>query len=114
MDKELLFSVTKKDLKIETMRGSGKGGQHRNKTDSAVRITHPDSGAVGYSENQRSQLQNKKVAFRRMVESQEFQLWHIRKAATLMGLRKSQQQIEREVEASMKEENLRVEYLEVE
>lgn len=111
MNKELLYSVTKKDLKIETMRGSGKGGQHRNKTDSAVRITHPESGAVGYSEDERSQLQNKRTAFRRMVNSQEFQLWNIRKAAILMGLRKSPQEIEREVVISMSEENLKIEYL---
>jgi len=44
--KELLFSLTKKDFKVETFRGSGAGGQHRNKTDSAVRIKHPASGRL--------------------------------------------------------------------
>lgn len=72
---DLLFSVTRKDLRIETMRGSGKGGQNRNKRDTAVRITHPESGAVGYAEDQRSQGQNKKLAFRRMVDSTTFQHW---------------------------------------
>lgn len=61
-------TVRKEDLRIETMRGSGKGGQHRNKTDSAVRITHIPTGEVGYSEDQRSQLQNKKTAFLRLAE----------------------------------------------
>lgn len=60
MNKQLLFSVTKKDLIVETFRGSGKGGQHRNKNDTVVRITHPESRAVGKSEDERSQLQNKK------------------------------------------------------
>lgn len=47
--KELLFSLTKKDFRIETFRSGGKGGQHQNKTDSGVRIVHLESGAVGES-----------------------------------------------------------------
>jgi protein subunit release factor A len=74
-ERELLFSVTKKDLVIETMRGSGKGGQNRNKRDTAVRITHPPSGAVGVSQDERSQLQNKRQAFRRLAESDKFMTW---------------------------------------
>lgn len=70
-----MLSVTKKDLVIETMRGSGKGGQHRNKRDTAVRITHPESGAVGTAQDSKSQAQNKKLAFRRMANSWEFRRW---------------------------------------
>ena len=110
--KDLLFSITKKDLKIETMRGSGKGGQHRNKTDSAVRITHIQSGAVGYSEDQRSQLQNKKTAFERLVRTKEFKVWHKKRVFEIMGKLKTPEQIERDVDKMLRPENLKIETIE--
>ena len=51
----------KKDLKIETMRGTGPGGQHRNKTDSACRITHLPTGIKAYAD-ERSQKHSKRKA----------------------------------------------------
>lgn len=110
MDKQLLFSVTKKDLRIETMRGSGKGGQNRNKRDTAVRITHFDSGAVGYSEDERSQGQNKKKAFERLINSDKFQNWMKIKASEVIGVVKTQEEIKKEVDEWMNEKYLKIEY----
>lgn len=73
--KEKILSVTLKDCRVDTFRAGGPGGQKQNKTSSGARITHPPSGAVGESREQRSQLLNKRAAFRRMVESPKFQLW---------------------------------------
>jgi protein subunit release factor B len=74
--KQLLFSITAKDCEWDYVRGSGKGGQKKNKTSSAVRCRHIPSGAIGYAEDTRSQTQNKKLAFVRMAESFEFKKWH--------------------------------------
>lgn len=76
MTKELLFSVTAADCEWSYTRGTGKGGQKKNKTSSAVHCMHRPSGAHGYSEASRSQLDNKREAFRKMAESKEFKNWH--------------------------------------
>lgn len=111
MSRQLLFSITKKDFRVETMRGSGKGGQNRNKRDTAVRITHPESGAIGYSEDERSQSQNKKKAFERLVETKEFQKWHRIKSAQIMKVIKTPEEIIKEVDEALKDENLKIKYL---
>ena len=107
MEKKLLFSVTKKDFDIQTFRSGGKGGQHQNTTDSGVRIIHRESGAVGESRNFRSQHQNRKAAFMRLVESDTFRKWHRRKTAEALGRAAS---IEQQVNDMVREENLKVEY----
>lgn len=78
-ERELLFSLTKKDFRIDTFRAGGKGGQHQNRTDSGVRITHIESGAVGESREERSQHMNKKKALERLIKSKKFQIWHIKR-----------------------------------
>ncbi len=67
--------VNKDDLDIEQIRGSGPGGQHRNKVATGIRITHRDSGAIGEATESRSQATNKVMAFRRMIDTLEFKTW---------------------------------------
>jgi len=75
MPRELLFSVTLDDCRVDTFRSGGPGGQNQNKRDTGVRITHVASGAVGEAREERSQLQNKKTAFRKMTETPAFKFW---------------------------------------
>ena len=101
-DRELVLSVTLDDCDVQTFRSGGPGGQKQNKTDSGVRVIHRESGARGESREQRSQLQNKKAAFKRMVATKEFQLWLKMKLGR-------EDHIKAEVERSMWPNNIKTE-----
>lgn len=75
MKKRKWFSITAEDCEWDVFRGSGDGGQKKQKTSSGVRCTHPPSGAVGKATDSREQSVNRKTAFKRMTETGEFKSW---------------------------------------
>jgi protein subunit release factor A len=106
MPKELLFSVTAADCDWKFSHGTGCGGQARNKSLSAVHCTHRASGAHAYSQDGRSQKDNKSDAFVKMVNTKEFKAWHQREVHKKLGISK---EIEEALRNSMEPRNLRLE-----
>lgn len=102
MARELINSVTADDCEWQYFRAGGKGGQNQNKTSSGVRCIHHPSGARGESREHRTQLENRRAAFRRMAESPKFKMW----VQVEAGQKAS---IDAEVEKMMAPGNIRVE-----
>lgn len=95
MSRKLLFSVSIHDCEVQTYRGSGPGGQHRNKVETGVRIIHHPSGAVAQACEGKSQIMNKRAAWKKLANDPKFRAW----------LR---------VEVSMRPANLLIEYIDAE
>lgn len=83
--KQLLFSVTKKDLIRQTFCTGGPGGQHKNATQNGVRFIHEASGARAESGHDRDQFRNERSAFKKLIETPAFKSWHKMECARRMG-----------------------------
>lgn len=86
LEKDLDIEIKDDDLRIDTYRSSGAGGQHINKTSSAIRITHLPTGIVVQCQNERSQFQNKDKAMQ-MLKAKLFMLKKQENAANLSDIR---------------------------
>jgi peptide chain release factor 2 len=83
---EINIEIADDEIRIDTYRASGAGGQHINKTDSAIRITHLPTGTVVQCQNERSQRQNKEKAMQ-MLKAKLYLLKEQEKQAELSGIR---------------------------
>jgi len=97
--REKILSI--KDFEYQTFRSGGPGGQNQNKRNTGVRIVHRNSGAKAESREARTQGQNKKLAFNKLVKDKQFLAWVYRQVSN----------IDAEIEQMLEPENLKVEII---
>jgi protein subunit release factor B len=105
MKREKVLTIYKKDFEVKCTTGSGKGGQHQNKTATKVMIKHIPSGAISTCNSERSQLQNKKTALKLLTLKPKFRQWLYNEINKV--------DIEERIERAMHPDNIKVEYGEI-
>lgn len=93
MDRKKLLSLGPKDFRVDYFKAPGNGGQKKNKTMSACRITHIASGISAQCTEHREQSRNKKEAFQRLCDKPEFKQWIKLESLRALGVHKEIEQI---------------------
>jgi peptide chain release factor 2 len=93
LENEAAFAINMEEVRIDTYRASGAGGQHVNRTDSAVRMTHVPTNTVVQCQNERSQVQNKEMCLK-MLRSKLLELYEREKEEKMADIKGEMKKIE--------------------
>lgn len=102
--KTLVFSITKKDLRMDSFYAGGPGGQNQNKRKTGIRWTHIPSGATGESREHRTQLENKRTAFKHLGEDPKLKLWIYSQLLMMDNLDKKVDQALKDIKIDIKQD----------